>query len=149
LRFWDSSAIVPLIVTEASTEGLLASAAQDPVMCVWWATEVECASALSRLEREGALTDGAITIALERLDRLAESWNEVQPTAALRGIARRLLRVHALRGADSLQLAAVVVASEGLPASLNIVTLDERLAGAARREGFIVQAVDPEGWPAR
>jgi hypothetical protein len=143
LRFWDSSAIVPLIVTEASTEKLLASAAQDAVMCVWWATEAECASALSRLEREGALADDAMTSALERLDRLAESWNEVQPTAALRGIARRLLRVHPLRGADSLQLAAAVIASEGVPASLNIVTLDERLAGAARREGFIVQVVDP------
>jgi uncharacterized protein len=142
LRFWDSSAIVPLIVTEASTEWLLASAAQDPVMCVWWGTEVECVSALSRLEREGALTDGAIATALERLDRLAESWNEVQPTAALRGTARRLLRVHPLRGADSLQLAAAVIASEGLPASLDMVTLDERLASAARREGFAVQAAD-------
>lgn len=119
----------------------MASAVQDAVMCVWWATEVECASALSRLEREGALTDGAVTTALERLDRLAESWNEVQPTTTLRGIARRLLRVHPLRCADALQLAAAVIASEGLPASLNIVTLDERLAGAARREGFIVQAV--------
>jgi uncharacterized protein len=143
LRFWDSSAIVPLIITEATTAGLLASAVHDPVMCVWWASEVECASALSRLEREGVLTDAAITTALERLDRLAESWNEVQPTAALRGIARRLLRVHALRAADSLQLAGAVIASEGLPASLKIVTLDERLASAARREGFIVQAVDP------
>lgn len=143
MRFWDSSAIVPLIVAEASTDGLLASAAQDPVMCVWWATEVECASALSRLEREGALTDTAITTAFERLDRLAESWNEVQPTAALRGAARRLLRVHPLRSADSLQLAAAVIASEGLPASLNIVTLDERLASAARREGFVVQTADP------
>jgi predicted nucleic acid-binding protein len=143
LRFWDGSAIVPLIVTEAGTEGLLASAVQDPVMCVWWATEVECASALSRLEREGALADDAMTAAVERLDRLAESWNEVQPTAALRSTARRLLRVHPLRGADSLQLAAAVVASEGLPVSLNIVTLDERLASAARREGFVVQAVDP------
>jgi hypothetical protein len=143
LRFWDSSAIVPLIVTEASTERLLASAAQDPVMCVWWATEVECASALSRLEREGALADSAMTAAVERLERLAESWNEVQPTAALRGIARRLLRVHPLRAADSLQLAAAIIASEGRPSSLNIVTLDERLASAARREGFSVQAVDP------
>ena len=145
MRFWDSSAIVPLIVTEASTQGLLTSAAQDPVMCVWWATEVECASALSRLEREGALTDSSITTALDRLDRLAESWNEVQPTAALRGTARRLLRVHSLRGADSLQLAAAVIASEGLPSSLDIVTLDDRLAGAARREGFTVQAADPPG----
>jgi uncharacterized protein len=142
LRFWDSSAIVPLIVTETTTEVLLASAGQDPVMCVWWASEVECVSALSRLEREGALGDEAITTALERLDRLAESWNEVQPTAALRGTARRLLRVHQLRGADSLQLAAAVIASEGQPASLSIVTLDERLAGAARREGFVVQDAD-------
>ncbi len=142
MRFWDSSAIVPLIVAETSTEGLLASAAQDPVMCVWWGTEVECASALCRLEREGTLTDSAITTAFERLDSLAESWNEVQPAAAVRGTARRLLRVHALRGADSLQLAAALVASEGLPASLNIVTLDERLAGAARREGFTVQTDD-------
>jgi predicted nucleic acid-binding protein len=141
LRFWDSSAIVPLTVAEASTEALLATAAQDPVMCVWWATEIECVSALSRLEREGALTAGAITTALERLDRLAEGWNEVQPIAALRGTARRLLRVHALRAADSLQLAAAVIASEGLPASLNVVTLDERLATAARREGFPVEAI--------
>jgi len=142
LRFWDSSAIVPLIVTEDATEGLLASAAQDPVMLVWWATEVECTSALSRLEREGELTESALATALERLDRFAESWNEVQPTAALRGVARRLLRVHPLRGADSLQLAAATIASEGLPASLSIVTLDDRLASAARREGFTVQGAD-------
>jgi predicted nucleic acid-binding protein len=46
--------------------------------------------------------------------------------------------VHPLRAADALQLAAAVVAAEGIPASLSIVTLDERLAAAARREGFVV-----------
>jgi uncharacterized protein len=142
LRFWDSSAIVPLIVTEMGTEALQAIAAHDPVMCVWWATEIECVSALSRLEREGALTDDAMTTALERLDHLTESWNDVQPTAVVRGVARRLLRVHALRSADSLQLAAAVIASEGLPPSLSIVTLDERLASAARREGFALEDID-------
>ncbi len=121
---------------------MLAKAAEDPVMCVWWATEIECVSALSRLEREGALTEAAITAALERLDLLAEGWNEVQATAALRGAARRLLRVHALRAADALQLAAAVVVAEGLPASLAVVTLDERLATAARREGFAVDDAD-------
>ena len=142
MRFWDSSAIVPLTIAEASTEAVQATAMQDPVMCVWWAAEVECASALSTLEREGALTDGAITIALERLDYLAEAWNEVQPTVVLRGAARRLLRVHTLRASDSLQLAAAVIASEGLPGSLRVVTLDERLATAARREGFTVEDID-------
>jgi predicted nucleic acid-binding protein len=142
LRFWDSSAIVPLTVTEASTDAMRAIAEEDPVMCVWWATELECVSALARLEREGALSDTAMTVALERLDVLTESWNEVQPVVAVRGAARRLLRVHTLGAADALQLAAAVIAAEGQPASLEIVTLDERLAAAARREGFTVEASD-------
>jgi len=75
-------------------------------MCVWWATEVECVSALCRLERDGALTDMATTVAIERLDALADSWNEVQPVVAVRVAARRLLRVHTLCAADALQLAA-------------------------------------------
>ena len=138
MRFWDSSAIIPLAVAEASTTAMQAIAEDDPVMCVWWATEIECVSALARLERVGALTDTATTAALERLGLLAEAWNEVQPVAAVRAAARRLLRVHALRAADALQLAAAVVLAEGLPSSLGIVTLDERLAAAARREGFTV-----------
>ena len=142
MRFWDSSAIIPLTVTEASTDAVRAIAEEDPVMCVWWATEVECVSALARLERGEALTDTATTVALERLDLLAESWNEVQPVVAVRGAARRLLRVHALRAGDALQLAAALIAAEGRPASLEIVTLDERLAAAARREGFRVEAID-------
>ncbi len=48
----------------------------------------------------------------------------------------RFLRVHPLRAADALQLAAAFTASERRPASLEIVTLDERLADAARKEGF-------------
>jgi len=39
---------------------------------------------------------------------------------------------------DALQLGAAVVLAEGLPSSLDVVTLDERLAAAARREGFTV-----------
>jgi len=115
-----------------------AIAEADPVMCVWWATEIECVSALARLEREGVLTDTATAAALERLDLLAEAWNEVQPVVSVRGAARRLLRVHALRPADALQLGAAVVVAEGVPSSLDIVTLDDRLAAAARREGFTV-----------
>jgi hypothetical protein len=144
LRFWDSSAIVPLIVAEASTDSVQAIAGKDPAMCVWWGTEIECVSAVARLEREDALADTAMMAALERLDSLAEAWNEVQPVAAVRGTARRLLRVHKLRAADALQLAAAVVAAEGVPASLGLVTLDERLAAAARREGFVVyDAAEP------
>lgn len=139
MRFWDSSAIVPLLVGEATTEAMLAIVQEDPVMLVWWATEFECVSAIARLERQDDLSSDATLVALERLDALAGGWSEVQPVQAARRAARRLLRVHSLRAADALQLAAAVVAAEGHPASLEVVTLDDRLTAAAQREGFVVR----------
>jgi len=136
MKFWDASAIVPLLMTEASTKQLEASAAKDPVMLVWWGTEVECASAIARLDREGALDESAVTQAFERLKQFASGWHEVDPSDTVREAAVRFLRVHPLRAADALQLAAAFVAGERRPASLEVNTLDDRLAAAARKEGF-------------
>jgi predicted nucleic acid-binding protein len=136
MRFWDASAIVPLIMTAATTKTLQGLAAADPAMLVWWGTEVECGSAIARLEREGALDSPAVIEAFDRLRRLAAGWHEVDPSDAVREAAVRFVRVHPLRAADSLQLAAAFVAAERRPSSLALVTLDERLAAAARKEGF-------------
>jgi predicted nucleic acid-binding protein len=138
MKFWDASAIVPLLVAEPTTKAAQAIAAKDPAMLVWWATEVECASALARLERGGSLDDAAMAQALDRLGRLANAWNEVDASDSLREVAVRLLRVHPLRAADALQLSAAYLAAERRPASLQLVTLDDRLAMAARKEGFAV-----------
>jgi uncharacterized protein len=43
-----------------------------------------------------------------------------------------------LRAAGALQLAAAFVAAEARPSSLELVTLDDRLAAAARKEGFVL-----------
>lgn len=67
-----------------------------------------------------------------------KSWHEIAPTDALRRSTERLLRVHALRAADSLHLAAALAAASQDPESIEFVCLDARLAGAARREGFAV-----------
>jgi len=138
VRFWDASAIVPLLVAEVSTRRLQALAAKDSAMLVWWGSEVECVSALARLERDGALRPQAITLALKRLRQLAAGWHEVDPSDAIREAATRFVRVHPLRAADALQLAAAFLAAERRPASLEIVTLDDRLGAAARKEGFAV-----------
>jgi hypothetical protein len=53
-------------------------------------------------------------------------------------VALRLLRNHPLRAADALQLAAALIASEETPQTLEFICLDDRLALAARREGFTV-----------
>ena len=138
MKFWDASAIVPLLLAEPETETVQALARKDPAMLVWWATEVECASALARLERDGALDESAATQAFDRLKQVAGGWHEVDASDSIREAAVRFLRVHPLRAADALQLAAAFIAAERRPPSLEVVTLDDRLAVAARKEGFVV-----------
>jgi predicted nucleic acid-binding protein len=138
MKFWDSSAIVPLCVEETATDRALALVNDDPEVAIWWATPVECASAVARLEREAALTPVETAEAFHRLDLLARSWFEIEPHDELREVARRLLRVHPLRAADALQLAAAYLAAERRPPTLEVVTLDERLRQAALKEGFRV-----------
>src|SRR5207247_1117483 len=79
LKFWDSSALVPLLVAEAPTPRLQAVFEADPVVLAWWATEVECVSAIARLERDGNMSPRSVIRALARLDSLAASWHEIQP----------------------------------------------------------------------
>jgi len=143
MKFWDASAIVPLLLAEASTARLQAVAADDSTMLVWWGTPIECASALARLERDAALDASSAAHAFDRLTQLSQGWHEVDPTDAVREAAVRFLRVHPLRAADALQLGAAFVAAEGRPASLEIITLDDRIAIAARKEGFGIVDVTP------
>jgi predicted nucleic acid-binding protein len=137
VKFWDSSAIVPLLAEEDLSAATLARLREDPQIAVWWTTPVECASALARLERDGASAD-RVAEAFARLDELSQAWTEIEPHDEVRDVARRLLRVHPLRAADALQLAAAYVLAERRPATLEVVTLDERLRLAAMKEGFVV-----------
>lgn len=141
MKFWDASAVVPLLVSEQASSPLLDLLEQDQVMVVWWGTPVECVSAIARREREKALTVADASAALERLRALAVGWHEVQPVDPVRESAQRLLRVHLLRSADSLQLAAAILAAEREPATLEFVCLDGRLNDAASREGFRIVSV--------
>ncbi len=151
MRFWDSSALVPLLVDQKQSAELRGLPEED--IAVWWATEVECASALARLERE--CPRGADFMALNQsLDRASRGWRQVAPSDTrlswgyrapssgpapvkeIKGLAVRLLRQHALRAADATQFAAALVASPTRADLLPFVCLDERLLAAAAQEGF-------------
>jgi uncharacterized protein len=138
MRFWDTSAILPLLVDEPARERLLRLLEEDGEVLAWWGTPVEIASALAQREREELLTADDVTAALSAARALAESWHEIVPSDAVRRTAERLLRTHPLRAADSLQLAAALIAADHDPTSLVMVCMDERLRNAARREGFTV-----------
>lgn len=138
MRFWDASSIVPLLATQPASAAVTAAFDRDPVIVAWWGTEVECTSAIARLEREGRLGAPEAAVAYRRLEAHVASWQEIQPASRLRKTAERLLRVHAIRAADAFQLAAAIIAADDDPRSLPFVTLDDRLARAAEREGFPV-----------
>lgn len=141
MRFWDSSAIVPLCLGQPSSARAHELLREDPDAVVWWSTPVECASAFARLRRQERLTHAEEESALRLLRTLQRSWYEVTPGDRVRAQALRLLRLHSLRAADSLQLAAAVEWA-GSPASGELVTFDERLGFAARLEGFDVRSLE-------
>ena len=136
MNFWDASALVALGVDEPHRPRALEVLEEDDGMAVWWGSPIEYVSALSRRERDGSLTADEVDQHLAYLGALSRGWYEVQPGQRIRDLAQRLLRVHPLRAADSLQLAAALAVAESDPSDVGFVCFDTRLNHAASREGF-------------
>ena len=109
MRFWDSSALVPLLLGQPRSSTARALLEQD---------------------------------VRKLLEMLRDSWFEIQPGDAVREQALRLLRLHPLRAADALQLAAALEWA-GSPPAGSFVTFDDRLGEAAQREGFTLPDLEP------
>lgn len=107
-------------------------------MAVWAWTPVECLSALFRLVREGRLGEEGLRRARSQLGELRFAWYELNDLDAVGTRAERCLSLHPLRAADAGQLAAALLLSDRLGRIHPFVTLDRRLAEAARREGLEV-----------
>jgi uncharacterized protein len=138
MKFWDSSALVPLHLDELATEPMRRLLRDDPVVIVWMLSSVELLSAIARLRRNSSGLDDLLHVArLEVLNRWSQ-WSRVTHVDAVRRRAERLVGLHPLAAADALQLAAALVASRDRPETLDFVTLDKRLATAAQLEGFRV-----------
>ena len=138
MRFWDSSAIVPLLVRQESSPLAEGWAGEDADMILWTLTSVEVMSAFRRLVREHAVEEDGARLAERRLDQLVRTCHVVVDVPAVKRLATRLLRVHPLRAFDALQLGAALLWAEGHSEGRTLHTLDARLRGAAEREGFLV-----------
>jgi hypothetical protein len=136
LRFWDSSAIVPLVCRERESARCRAWLREDPVVVVWAMAATEVVSAIARKRREGALSARTVATARRRLTLLEEAWSEVHELDAVRARARRLLEIHPLSAADAMHLAAALLVTEERTSGVGFVTFDDRLTEAAQREGF-------------
>jgi hypothetical protein len=107
-------------------------------MVLWTLTSIEVVSAFRRLVREQLLAEDGAQIAERQLDQIVRTCHLVIDVPAVKGVATRLLRFHPLRVFDARQLAAALVWAEGHASGRTVCTLDERLALAAEREGFVV-----------
>ena len=133
--FWDTSALVPLCVRQGITpRAITLYKLHDAV--VWWATQVEIASALARLVRMKQLDSSDWTQARKLAKRLADSWSVIQPSDALRAKSVQLVDRYDLRAADSFQLAAALQWCVDAPQDRVFLTADRRLREAALLSGF-------------
>jgi uncharacterized protein len=138
MRFWDSSALAPLLLHESESVAMRQLMSSGPDLVVWALSATELTSALWRRSRSKELSDAATTTALRMLADLEASWHAITDLHLVSARAKRLLATHPLRAADACQLAAALIACRDKPDTLAFVTLDERLGAAAQREGFDV-----------
>lgn len=138
MRFWDTSALVPLVVAEPHTSRVRRWLAEDGEVVVWALSRVELLSALARRRREGGGAASALVAARREILAVWDLWSEVNAIDLVRRQAERVVETHRLRAADALQIGAALVAAGEDPGSLTFVTLDTDQADAAGREGLLV-----------
>ena len=140
MRYWDASALVPLIVAEPDSDLVRGWLSDDDHIVTWVWTRTEIASAVERRTREGLLSRPQRRAVLERLAVLADRWDEVTEVLAVRSRAHALLARHPLRAADAGQLGAALLVQEQLAGPLTFVCRDSRLLTAADVEGLRLPA---------
>lgn len=146
MYFVDASALVKRYVRERHSAAVRRLLANSPV-AISRLSEVEVASALARLHRDGRLTSRARDRALTAFVADLSSWHVVELTAPVATLARRQLLRHSLRSGDALQLASALWLQEALGEPLaGLVAFDARLIEAALAERFrIVRRASARG----
>lgn len=138
MRFWDTSALIPLVVGERETTRARRWLRKDPDVVVWTLSRVELLSALARRRREEPGAARQLLAARREILGAWERWTEVTAVEVVRRHAERLVETHPIRAADALQIGAALVTAEDNPETLEFVTFDRTQAAAAEREGFRV-----------
>ena len=148
MKFWDSSAIVPLLVEEPTSRQCRDLQRADPALVVWQFTETEVVSALHKQTRmEPPLSKAELDAALHRLRGHVRRWEQVkalgeEALVAVRKRAAELMSKHTLHAGDALQLTAALIRFDP-PMKRDFVVFDGFLARAAAKEGFNVIVLPP------
>jgi uncharacterized protein len=133
VRFWDSSALVPLLSDEEKTDVVQALFREDRNIVTAFITPVELISAICR---KAGVNRDLRRLAMQRYSVVQANWTLIDDYEQLMASARAIAAQQCLRTGDAIQLACALRARPDK--SLPFVTLDGELIYAAREAGFTV-----------
>ena len=155
MRYWDPSALLPLLVSDSATCLVRGWLDEDPDMITAAHTRLELRAAIELRSHQRLLSRPLRRRLLNQLEHLCASCDEVTAYAQLTRRSVSLLARHSLLPTEAMHLGAALLASDGDPASLTIVSLHHAITLAAEQEGFAVltwpepgQAAPPPQHPA-
>lgn len=138
MNFWDTSGLLPIFVEEKTSKTLrsLFEDRTEEGIVIWTLTPVEFLSSICRLDRMRQMTGEQARAVISRFNEIRDTFNVVRDVETVKDQAERLLRIHSLKAADALQLAAALVSCDNNPRTCSFVSVDDKLAEAAFKEGF-------------
>ena len=136
VNFWDSSALVPLVVPEKNSLALLDFKESSEMIFTWTLAPVEVLSAFYRLLRTKEISPETHQNAAITWKAVEDALELINETESVKAKAKRILNLHPLKAADALQLAAALAAASDNPPDHTFVSLDNSLRTAAQKEGF-------------
>jgi predicted nucleic acid-binding protein len=142
ILFLDTSALVKLYIVEADSPAVHASVAQAETVAVCRIAWAEACAAWARRAREVPADEAAIIAARQALTRDWPHFFVLEVTQAVVERAGDLAETFALRGYDSVQLAAACEILTVVPGGVAFGCFDRRLDKAARLLGLNI------AWPA-
>ncbi|MBP6582907.1 MAG: type II toxin-antitoxin system VapC family toxin [Chromatiaceae bacterium] len=136
ILFCDTSALIKLYIREDFTDRMLAAAEAASATAVCRIAWAEAMAALARRSRECPADTGAIDTARRRLRKDWSDYAIIEVTQALVELAGDYADTFALRGYDSVQLAAARTLYEAGREPVQFACFDRRLQIAARLLGL-------------
>ena len=140
ILFCDTSALVKLYVREAGSDALLAEAGAASAVAVCRIAWAEAVAAMARRARDVPADAEALDAARQRLRDHWPHYVVVEVTQTLVERAGEYADTFALRGYDSVQLAAARTVQEASREDLCFACYDARLRKAAKVLGMSVFA---------
>lgn len=141
IYYWDTSALLPFLLEEKESQKLREWASKKKAFPAYTSTltRIETESALQRRVRERSLDPADLMEVRFRAEVLSKGLARMPLDDALAETGQQMVLLYGLRPGDAVQLASATRLKQAAgSAPVFFVTLDSKLASAARAAGFSV-----------